>query len=104
MTTVTKTRKTTKTVIGILGTIVLGTIGSLLANFLWGSSIRTGFRDFIYQIQSFLTYRVPVWGLLLIISAVVAVLMIFRSRKFLVWHANLVLKRKRRKVPVVRYS
>jgi uncharacterized membrane protein len=90
--------RATKTIIGILGTIVLGTIGSLLANILWGANVKYGFKNIMGEFYKFLTFSVPVWVLLLIIISIVTIIFLFKSKKFLVWHANLVLKRKRRTI------
>jgi uncharacterized membrane protein YeaQ/YmgE (transglycosylase-associated protein family) len=88
--------RATKTIIGVLGTIVLGTIGSLLANVLWGA------KNVFSEIHKVLTYSVPVWALLLIVISIATIIFLFKSKKFLMWHANLVLKKKRRTVQVQR--
>jgi uncharacterized membrane protein YeaQ/YmgE (transglycosylase-associated protein family) len=88
----------TKTVIGVFGTIILGTIGSLLANILWGANVKFGFKNIMAEIHTILIYRVPVWVLLIIFTTILLLVIIFKSKSFLMWHANLVLKKKKRVV------
>jgi len=75
-----KIKITKKAVLGVVGAIVLGTIGSLIATLILKISIKNIFRSIAIAVYKVLTFAVPVW-VLLIIASLSVIALIFLSRK-----------------------
>jgi hypothetical protein len=80
-----------KTIIGLGGAILLGTLGSLLANIIWNMSFTEIFETVKKAILDLLFSYVPVWVMLTVVAVVMLIaFIIVKSRR----PVNLVVRRK----------
>jgi predicted membrane protein len=71
----------TKPVIGIAGTIILGAIGSLIANLIWGINIQMIFIRFFVWIKSLLIISIPLWVFIIVLLIYTMIIVLKKYQK-----------------------
>jgi glucan phosphoethanolaminetransferase (alkaline phosphatase superfamily) len=84
-----KRKSRIKTVIGISGALLLGTLGSLLANMIWNVK-----NTIIEKVINFLNMDIPLWILIVTVLGVVFIAAIIKSKRVVELHGNVIVSGK----------